>query len=152
MKRLRVTAAMKKQLGSTKERKEVGVFLLPKTVIIDKKRDPVTGEVQMWNGRPILQGRRQTVDEWEAQYNPEAQQALLMQSVRNEGDALDTPAAVAQDVPKLASPPMPPVVDTADAPEERPMTERERYARAVGEAARMGQRPPRPRGGGHRNG
>jgi hypothetical protein len=56
-------------------------------VVIEEKRDPVTGEVQMWNGRPVLKGRQQTIEEWQAQNDPERQQARLMNDVRNPEDA-----------------------------------------------------------------
>jgi hypothetical protein len=69
-------------------------------VVIEEKRDPVTGEVQMWNGRPVLKGRHLTIDEWE-QLEPERAQEQLVRSVRNEDDP---------NPPKLNSPPMPPVI------------------------------------------
>jgi hypothetical protein len=70
-------------------------------VVIDEKRDPVTGEVLMWNGRPVLQGRNLTMDEWNG-LQPERAQHVLMQYARNAEDDLNPP--------KLASPPMPPVI------------------------------------------
>lgn len=70
-------------------------------VVVDEKRDPVTGEVQMWNGRPVLQGRNLTIEEWEASLQPErAQDALTRLAAHNPEP----------DPPKLASPPMPPVI------------------------------------------
>jgi hypothetical protein len=59
-----------------------GVLRLPR-VILEEKRDPVTGEVLRWNGRPIIQGRGQTIEEWQAENDPEGQQARLMDEVRN---------------------------------------------------------------------
>ena len=53
-----------------------------------------------FNGRPVLVGRRLSIDEWNG-LQPERAQHVLMQYARN---AEDDP-----NPPKLASPPMPPV-------------------------------------------